>query len=469
MIENIKEFPKKFLWGGAVAANQCEGAYLEGNKGLSVADISPCGIRGPYDKEVIPQKYYPHQEAVDFYHAFPEDLTLMKELGLKCFRTSIAWSRIFPNGDEEVPNEEGLKFYDKLFDEIIKNGMEPIVTISHYEMPLNLINKYGGWRNRGLIDFYLNYCKVIFERYHDKVKYWLSFNEMNNMLDFYYVASGFEIEEGENEVEAIYQAAHYMFVASAKSVKLLKEIDSTCKIGCMVNSSTLYPATCHPMDVFGAYVGRRRKYFFMDVQVNGKYPKYIERVWRENDVDLDILPEDLEELKNTVDFISFSYYRSNTYSYGEQTHSDTGGFISKPNPYLERTDFDWQIDPLGLRYVCNEITDLFHKPIFIVENGMGTKEILNNGTVEDDYRIDFLKEHLKAVYEAIQDGCDIMGYTYWGPFDIVSAGTAQMEKRYGFVYIDKDDKGNGSLKRYKKKSFDFYKKVIATNGKYLFD
>lgn len=468
MAENVKRFPDGFLWGGAVAANQCEGAYREGKKGLSVADISPCGIRGPYDKDIIEDKYYPHQEAVDFYHRYPEDLALMKELGLQCFRTSIAWSRIFPNGDEEEPNEEGLQFYDNLFDEMIKDGMQPIVTISHYEIPLNLINQYGGWRNRKLIDFYLKYCKVIFERYHDKVKYWLSFNEMNNMLDFYYVASGFEIRDGENDVEVIYQAAHYMFVASAKSVKLLREIDDSCKIGCMVNSSTLYPATCHPMDVFGAYRGRRRKYFFMDVQVNGRYPAYIKRTWKENHVSLETQPEDFEALKNTVDFIAFSYYRSNTYADGDQTHSDTGGFVSAPNPYLERTDFGWQIDPMGLRYVCNEITDFFHKPLFIVENGMGTKETLENETVQDTYRIEYLREHLKAVYEAIEDGCEIMGYTYWGPFDIVSAGTAQMEKRYGFVYVDKDDKGNGTLKRYKKKSFDYYKQVIATNGEILF-
>lgn len=464
-----KCFPKNFLWGGAVAANQCEGAYLEGGKGICVADISPCGIRGPYDDHVIEGKYYPHHEAIDFYHRYPEDLALMKDLGLKCFRTSIAWSRIFPNGDDEQPNEEGLKFYDNLFDEMLRNGMQPVVTITHYEMPLELIQKYNGWRNRKCIDIYLKYCETIFKRYHNKVKYWVTFNEMNNILDFYYVASGFTIEENENKVEAIYQAAHYMFVASARSVKMLKEIDDTCKIGCMVNSSTLYPATCNPKDIFGAYTGRRRKYFFMDVQVNGRYPKYIERTWRENNVSLDITDQDLEDLKSTVDFISFSYYRSNTYADGDQTHSDTGGFVSKPNPYLKATDFGWQIDPMGLRYVCNEITDLFHKPIFILENGIGVHEKLENGTVNDTYRMEYLKGHLLAVYEAIQDGCDIMGYTYWGPIDIVSAGTAQMEKRYGFVYVDKDDQGHGTLNRYKKQSFNYYKEIIETNGAKLFE
>ena len=294
---------------------------------------------------------------------------------------------------------------------------------------------------------------------------------MNNVLDFYFVAGGIRIAEGENKAQAMYQASHYMFVATAKSIALLRSLDPTCKYGCMVNSSTLYPATCNPVDVFGAYRGRRRKYFFMDVQVNGRYPRYIQRTWRENDVHLETQPEDFEVMAaNTVDFISFSYYRSNTYEDGKQTGSDTGGFISDPNPYLERTAFGWQIDPMGLRYVCNEITDLFHKPLLIAENGMGTyDEVKPDGTIDDDYRIDYLKRHLQAVYEAIQDGCEVFGYTYWGPFDIVSAGTAQMSKRYGFVYVDRDDEGHGTLKRSKKKSFDYYKKVIATNGASLFE
>ena len=463
-----KIFPEGFLWGGAVAANQCEGAWQEGGKGLSVADVSPCGMRGPYDPEPIEGKYYPQHEAVDFYHRYPEDLALMQELGLKCLRTSIAWSRIFPNGDDEQPCEEGLAFYDRLFDQMIADGIQPVVTISHYEIPLELIRRYNGWRSRKTIGFFLRYCQVIFERYHDRVKYWLGFNEMNNMLDFYYVASGFTIAEGENDVEAIYQAAHYMFVASARACKLLHEVDPTCKYGCMIASSTLYPATCNPVDVFGAYRARRRKYFFLDVPVNGRYPAYIERTWRENGVTLDITPDDLEALRTTVDYIGISYYRSSTYEDGKQLHSDTGGFVSDPNPYLASTDWGWQIDPLGLRYVLNELTDLFHKPIFIVENGIGCHEELVDGTVEDDYRIDFLREHLRAVYDAIEDGCEVMGYTYWGPFDIVSAGTAQMEKRYGFVYIDKDDQGRGTLKRSKKKSFGYYQQVIATNGASLF-
>lgn len=464
-----KQFPEGFLWGGAVAANQCEGAAFEGGKGLSVADIAPKGVRGPYDSAIDPNKYYPHAQAVDFYHRYPEDLGYMKELGLKCFRTSIAWSRIFPKGDEAEPNEEGLQFYDRLFDEIRRDGMEPLVTISHYETPLYLVDHYGGWRNREMISFFLKYCKVIFQRYHSKVKYWLTFNEMNNVHNFPFVAGGFRVAEGENEIEALYQASHYMFVAAAQSVALLHQIDPACQIGCMISTSTLYPATCRPNDVFGAYTGQRRKYFFVDVPVNGRYPGYIKRVWRENNVRLETRPEDFEALKNTVDFIGFSYYRSSTYEDGKQLHSDTGGFISDPNPYLKSTDFGWQIDPMGLRLVCNELTDLFHKPLFIVENGIGTRETLVNGTVEDDYRIDFVRQHLLAVYQAILDGCNIMGYTYWGPFDIVSAGTAQMEKRYGFVYIDKDDNGNGSLKRYKKKSFTFYQQVIATNGACLFE
>lgn len=467
-MSNLKQFPQGFLWGGAVAANQCEGAAAEDGKGVSVADIAPKGVRGPYDDTIIPGKYYPHAQAVDFYHRYPEDLGYMKQLGLKCFRTSIAWTRIFPNGDETEPNEQGLAFYDRLFDEMRKDGMEPVVTISHYETPLHLVDAYGGWRNRKMIDFYLRFCEVIFKRYHNKVKYWLSFNEMNNIHNFSFVAGAIRMAPDDNQTEVIYQASHYMFVASARSVKLLHEIDPTCKIGCMISTSTLYPATCHPMDVFGAYTGRRKKYFFVDVQVNGRYPKYIERVWREHDVHLETQPQDFIDLQNTVDYIGFSYYRSSTYEHGTELKSDTGGFLSKANPYLQSTDFGWQIDPMGLRMVCNELTDLFHKPLFIVENGMGTHETLIDETVEDDYRIDFIRQHLQAVYEAILDGCDIIGYTYWGPFDIVSAGTAQMEKRYGFVYIDKDDQGNGTLKRYKKKSFEFYKNVIQTNGACIF-
>lgn len=461
---SVKQFPNGFLWGGAVAANQCEGAAYEGGKGLSLADISPKGVRGPYDDAIIPGKYYPHAQAVDFYHRYPEDLGYMKELGLKCFRTSIAWSRIFPQGDELEPNEEGLAFYDRLFDEMHKDGMEPIVTISHYETPLYLVQHYGGWRNRKLIDFYLRFCGVIFRRYHQKVKYWLSFNEINNVLNFPYVAGAVVIHEGENVMQAVYQATHHMFVASGQSVRLLRQIAPDCKIGCMIATSTLYPATCAPEDVFGAYEGRRSKYFFADVQVNGRYPGYIQRVWRENGVHLDTLPQDVEDMKNTVDFIGFSYYRSSIYAHGKHLRSDTGGFVSDPNPYLKNSDFGWQIDPMGLRLVCNELTDYFHKPLFIVENGIGNKETLIDGTVQDNYRVEYIKAHVKAVYEAIQDGCDIMGYTYWGPFDIVSAGTAQMEKRYGFVYIDKDDQGRGTLKRYKKQSFAFYKELIATNG-----
>lgn len=463
-----KKFPEGFMWGGAVAANQCEGVF---GRGLSVSDMAPHGVRGPYADKRIPGEYYPHDVAVDCYHHYLDDMDLMAEMGMNCFRISIAWSRIFPNGNEIEPNEEGLQFYDRLFDKMVERGIQPIVTLSHYETPLYLVDEFNGWRNRKTIDFYLNYCRAVFERYHDRVKYWLSFNEMNNLLDYYFVAGGFRIEEGENKCEAMYQAAHYMFTASARSIALLRSIDPTCKFGCMVNSSTLYPATCNPADVFGAYVGRRRKYFFMDVQVNGRYPGYIKRIWRENDVHLDILPEDLEVIsKNTVDFISFSYYRSNTYEHGKQVGSDTGGFISDPNPYLERTAFGWQIDPLGLRYVCNEITDLFHKPLLIAENGMGTYDVReDDGTINDDYRIDFLNQHLRAVWEAIQDGCEVLGYTYWGPLDIVSAGTAQMSKRYGFVYVDRDDEGNGTLARVKKKSFDYYREVIATNGSVLFE
>lgn len=467
----MKKFKDDFLFGGAIAANQAEGAYLEDGKGLSTMDVMAHGIDGPHDENVIDGKYYPSHEAVDFYHHYEEDLDLMEELGLRCFRTSIAWTRIFPNGDEDKPNEEGLKFYDNLFDAMRKRNIEPIVTITHFETPLHLAKKYGGWKSRKLIDFYVKYCETIFTRYKDKVKYWMSFNEINNIVSVPFAAAGLDVDNEKNKTEAIYQAMHHIFVANAKSIEIGKKINPNFMIGCMVNSSTIYPATCKPEDVMGAYIARRSKYFFMDVQANGEYPSYIHRFFKEHNCHIKMEDGDLEILKNnTVDYISFSYYRSSIYEQGAQLKSDTGGWVTKLNPYLQSTEWGWQIDPIGLRYVCNEIYDRFHLPILISENGIGVNDKLEeDGTIHDPYRVDYLKNHLIQLNEAIEDGCEIFGYTYWGPFDIVSAGTGEMKKRYGFVYIDKDNEGHGTLKRIKKDSFQYYQKVIATNGQCLYE
>lgn len=464
-------FPKNFLWGGAIAANQAEGAYNEDGKGLSVADILAVGADRfkNVELEINGNKYYPSHEAIDFYHTYKEDIRELSELGMKCFRTSIAWSRIFPNGDDKEPNEKGLEFYDNLFDELLKNGMEPVITISHFETPLNLITKYGGWKNRKLIDFYVNYCSVIFNRYKDKVKYWMTFNEINHAHTLPLIAAAIVVKEDENKLQDIYQASHNMLVASAKAVIMGHEINKDFKIGCMLSLSPIYPASCKPEDVFESYELRRRSLFYSDIQMLGEYPSYFKRIAKENNITIEMEDEDIEILKKGVcDYLGFSYYRSSLHEAGMKILGNTGGLLGKKNPYLSETKWGWPIDPLGLRYVCNELTDRYHKPLFIVENGLGAiDEVTEDGKIHDEERMEYLKKHVIMMNEAIEDGADIIGYTWWGPIDIVSAGTGEMKKRYGFVYVDKDNNGNGTLKRIKKDSYNYYKQIIATNGENL--
>lgn len=464
-------FPKNFLWGGAIAANQAEGAYNEDGKGLSVADILAVGADRfkNVELEINENKYYPSHEAIDFYHTYKEDIRELSELGMKCFRTSIAWSRIFPNGDDKEPNEKGLEFYDNLFDELLKNGMEPVITISHFETPLNLITKYGGWKNRKLIDFYVNYCTVIFNRYKNKVKYWMTFNEINHAHTLPLIAAAIVVKEDENKLQDIYQASHNMLVASAKAVIMGHEINKDFKMGCMLSLSPIYPASCKPEDVFESYELRRRSLFYSDIQMLGEYPSYFKRIDKENNITIEMEDEDIEILKKGVcDYLGFSYYRSSLHEAGMKILGNTGGLLGKKNPYLSETKWGWPIDPLGLRYVCNELTDRYHKPLFIVENGLGAiDEVTEDGEIHDEERMEYLKKHVIMMNEAIEDGADIIGYTWWGPIDIVSAGTGEMKKRYGFVYVDKDNNGNGTLKRIKKDSYNYYKQIIATNGENL--
>ena len=464
-------FPKNFLWGGAIAANQAEGAYNEDGKGLSVADILPVGADRfkNVELEIKEEKYYPSHEAIDFYHTYKEDIKELSEIGMKCFRTSIAWSRIFPNGEDKEPNEKGLEFYDNLFDELLRNGMEPVITISHFETPLNLITKYGGWKNRKLIDFYVNYCNVISNRYKDKVKYWMTFNEINHAHTLPLIAAAIVVNEDENKLQDIYQASHNMLVASAKAVIIGHEINKDFKIGCMLSLSPIYPASCKPEDVFESYELRRRSLFYSDIQMLGEYPSYFKRIEKENNINIEIEDEDIEILKKGVcDYLGFSYYRSSLHEAGMKILGNTGGLLGKKNPYLSETKWGWPIDPLGLRYVCNELTDRYHKPLFIVENGLGAiDEVTEDGKIHDEERMEYLKKHVIMMNEAIEDGADIIGYTWWGPIDIVSAGTGEMRKRYGFVYVDKDNNGNGTLKRIKKDSYNYYKQIIATNGENL--
>ncbi|WP_313640147.1 glycoside hydrolase family 1 protein [Paenibacillus sp.] len=464
-------FPDSFLWGGAVAANQIEGAYNEDGKGLSTQDVSPKGIMGPITE-------YPTEEnlklvGIDFYHRYKEDVKLFAEMGFKVFRTSIAWSRIFPNGDDLVPNEKGLQFYDELFDECHKYGIEPLVTLSHYETPLHLSKQYNGWVNRRLVEFYTRYVTVVFNRYKDKVKYWLTFNEINSILEAPFMSGGIYTPKEQLTKQDLYQAVHHELVASAAAVKLCHEIIPDAKIGCMMLALPTYPLTPNPNDVIATMHYEHKNYFFGDVHVRGVYPGYMKRYFREHGITIEIEPGDEEILLNTVDFISFSYYMSNCETTDPSVVSGPGNiFGGVPNPHLEASEWGWQIDPQGLRYVLNMLYDRYQKPLFIVENGLGAVDelIVNDAgekTVEDDYRIQYLNDHLVQVVEAIEDGVDVMGYTSWGCIDLVSASSAQLKKRYGYIYVDRNDDGSGTLERYRKKSFHWYKQVIATNGKSL--
>lgn len=465
-------FPENFLWGGAVAANQCEGAYKEDGKGLSVQDVLPKGIRG--ERTEYPTQDNLKLEAIDFYHRYQEDIRLFAEMGFKVFRTSIAWSRIFPKGDEEQPNEAGLKFYDHVFDECRKYGIEPLVTLSHYETPLYLAETYNGWTDRRMIQFYERYVRTVFQRYKDKVKYWLTFNEINSLLHAPFMSGGIANMQGVTEQD-LYQAAHHELVASALATKIAHEMMPGAMMGCMILSMPTYPLTPSPDDVIAAMDAEHRNYFYGDVHVRGKYPGYMKRYFRENGIQIQFAPEDEELLKNTVDFVSFSYYMSVcATSDPEKQKKGLGNLMGGvPNPTLKASDWGWQIDPKGLRYVLNMFYDRYQKPLFIVENGLGAIDVLvedenGNKTVEDDYRIQYLKDHLIQVGEAIQDGVEVMGYTSWGCIDVVSASTAELKKRYGYIYVDRNDDGTGTMERYKKKSFYWYQKVIESNGEILY-
>ena len=469
---NQMKFPKNFLWGGAVAANQCEGAYNIDGKGLSIQDIMPKGIVGPTTEE--PTEDNLKLVGIDFYHRYAEDIKLFAEMGFKVFRLSIAWSRIFPNGDELEPNEAGLAFYDKVFDECLKYGIEPLVTLSHYETPLHLARQYDGWRSRELITFFERYCRTVFIRYKDKVKYWLTFNEINCILHYPLMAAGVMTPKDELTTQDLYQTAHHELVASALAVKIGHEINPEFKIGCMVLSMPTYPLTPNPDDIIAVMKAEHMNYFFSDVHVRGTYPGYIKRYFRENNIHIEFAEGDEEILKHTVDFISFSYYMSICETADPQKKVKGAGNImgGVPNPTLKASEWGWQIDPQGLRYVLNQFWDRYQKPLFIVENGLGAVDELvedefGNKTVIDDYRINYLNDHLLQVKEAIEDGVDVMGYTSWGCIDLVSASTAELKKRYGYIYVDRHDDGSGTLERYKKKSFYWYKEVIATNGESL--
>lgn len=460
-------FPEGFLWGGAVAANQYEGGFDADGKGLSIQDVMPKGIMAPPTDEPTPDNL--KLEGIDFYHRYAEDIALFAEMGFKVFRFSIAWSRIFPNGDEETPNEAGLAFYDRILDELEKHGIEPLVTISHYETPLHLAKNYDGWVNRDLIGFYERYARTLFERYGDRVKYWLTFNEINSVLHAPLMSGGIWTPKEQLSDKDLYQAIHHELVASASATKIAHEINPNIMVGCMVLAMPFYPLTPNPADVWKAMEADHANLAFSDVHVRGAYPGYFLRTLRDKGIELDITEQDRETLKNTVDFVSFSYYVSLCESASPNAESGAGNlFAGAKNPYLPESEWGWQIDPVGLRWVLNQFWDRWGKPLFIVENGLGAKdqlvEVDGVKTVLDDYRIQYLNDHLVQAREAVADGVDLLGYTWWGPIDVVSASTAEVSKRYGFIYVDRNDDGSGTLDRYRKKSFDFYRDVISSNG-----
>lgn len=481
------KFPKGFLWGGATAANQLEGAYNEGGKGLSIFDIVefvPKEERTDKDEMNVPKSKqeledllagkgggnFPKRRGIDFYHRYKEDIALFAEMGFKTFRMSISWPRIFPNGDDREPNEEGLAFYDKVFDELLKYGIEPLVTLSHYEIPLTLVQKYNGWADRRVVEFFVNYAETVFKRYKEKVKYWLTFNEINISTLVPYIGSGILIDDVENKEQTIYQALHHQFVASARAVKACHEVIPEAQIGCMLNRMEVYPETCNPDDILEAQKEDQMNLFFTDVQVRGSYPSFMLSYFKENDIKIDMLPGDEEVLlQHTVDFLSFSYYVSLVSSGAPGKKKVKGNFFSGvKNPYLESSDWGWQVDPKGLRITLKKLYDRYQVPLFIVENGLGAYDkVEEDGSINDDYRIDYLRTHIEQMKEAIKEGVDLIGYTSWGCIDLISASTSEMSKRYGFIYVDQDDYGNGTLERSKKKSFDWYKQVIATNGEEL--
>ncbi len=468
MNEIAKQFPESFLWGGATAANQIEGAYDVGGKGLSIQDVMPRGVMAPRTDGPTPDNL--KLKGIDFYHRYASDIALFAEMGFTVFRLSIAWSRIFPNGDDEEPNEEGLAFYDRVFDECARYGIEPLVTLSHYETPLHLTEKYNGWVSRELIGFYERYVRTVFERYRGKVTYWLTFNEINSVLHVPLMSGGIGTPKDELSRAELFQAAHHELVASALATKIAHELLPGSQVGCMVIAMPTYPLTPDPADAIAVMEADHANLMFGDVHTRGAYPGYALRYFRENGIELEITESDREVLAHTVDFVSFSYYMS-VCETADQTRKVAGeGNLmgGVPNPYLPASEWGWQVDPRGLRFVMNQFWDRWQKPLFIVENGLGARdelvEVDGVTTVVDDYRIAYLNDHLVQVREAIADGVEVIGYTSWGPIDLISASTAQMSKRYGFIYVDRNDDGTGTLTRYRKKSFHWYADVIRTNG-----
>ncbi len=478
-----------FLWGGAIAANQVEGAWNEDNKGESISDHITAGTKTSprrFTRELRPGEHYPSHHAIDFYHHYKEDIALFGEMGFKVLRLSIAWSRIFPMGDEDKANQKGLDFYHKVFAECKKWNIRPLVTLSHYEMPYHLCEAYGGWQNRKMIGFFLNYCQTVFEEYKDEVDLWLTFNEMNTLVSRFgtLLGAGILPEDGDDlfgmsrmkkpesreEMQTRFKALHHQFLASAGAVDLAHRINPKNKVGCMLSAAGVYPYTCSPDDMLEAqWQMKKSNWFCGDVCIRGEYPYYMKRFFEENDISINMEAGDEDVLKKgCVDFFSFSYYTSRCVTRDEKVQKAAGNMmLGVQNPYLQASEWGWIIDPKGLRYLLNAIYDRYQIPVMLVENGLGAVDEVENGCIHDDYRIAYLREHIEQMKEAIKDGVDLIAYTPWGCIDLISASTGEMKKRYGFIYVDLDNEGKGSGKRIRKDSFYWYKKCIASNGETL--
>lgn len=489
------KFPKEFLWGGATAANQIEGAWNIDGKGLSTADVHKfkditdksqlnkvhenCDVTDEQIQEALntdDTEYYPKRHGIDYYHKYKDDIAMFAEMGFKIYRFSIAWSRIYPNGDDKQPNEKGLQFYEDVIHECIKHNIEPLITLSHYEPPLTFCTKYNGWYSRESIEFFSTYVKTLIDRFKGKVKYWVTFNEIDSIIRHPFMTGGliesrFKPEDFE---EVMYQAMHHQFVASAKAIEIIHQEDPKAKVGCMITKLTYYPFSCKPCDILETQKRMRKVYCFSDTQVFGEYPKYLLKAYENKGFHIKMTDEDLAIMKkNPVDFVSFSYYQTSCVAANPNGLETTAGntTIGIKNPHLKTSEWGWQIDPTGLRIALVDLYDRYRKPLFIAENGLGAIDTVEaDGSIQDDYRIEYMKQHLKAVGQAIhEDGVEVMGYTVWGPIDLLSNSLSQISKRYGMIYVDLDDHGHGTYTRKKKKSFDWYKKVIETNGASLFD
>lgn len=482
----MKKFPRNFMWGGATASAQFEGGFAQGGRGKSQLDyvdfIEPSRRLNAHSTDLLSyerflenkrqeqERNFPNRRGSDFYHRYKEDIALMAEMGFRVFRMSISWARIYPSGYEEQPNEAGLQFYHDVFRELRKYGIEPLVTLIHYENPVTLSEDLNGWENPAMIELFLKYAKTVIDEYKNEVTYWLGFNEINACLDNPYVSGGMFVERSKrNYLSCCHQALHHQFVAQALAVKYLHETAPHCKIGAMIARLECYAQTCDPRDEYATLLEDQINCSFLDIMCRGRYPKTLFNYFRQNDVELDFIDQYetiLQEGK--VDFISISYYMSYVISSKPDQQENPGNLMKTlRNPYLKQNEWGWAIDPLGLRITLNKLYDKYQMPIFIVENGLGARDQLKEGSVQDTYRMDYMRAHLKAVAEAIADGVDVMGYTAWGCIDLVSASMSEMSKRYGLIYVDADDEGNGTYDRFRKASFYWYQNVISTNGEEL--